>query len=110
MKRYAEKNPEKLKENRARYIKNNPDYFKNLYRKNPYKKYKSLGVDIASLVKAQGGICSICKKTKPLCVDHRHDVNKFRGLLCRECNAGLGSFYDSVENLQGAIEYLKNAP
>lgn len=41
-------------------------------------------------------------------IDHDHDTGKARGTLCRGCNAGLGCFKDSVENLEKAIEYLKH--
>lgn len=42
-----------------------------------------------------------------LCVDHDHETNTLRGLLCRYCNIGLGKFKDSVANLDNAILYLE---
>jgi hypothetical protein len=32
-----------------------------------------------------------------------------RGILCFNCNIGMGSFRDSIEALQAAIAYLRNA-
>ena len=73
------------------------------------------------LIVAQGGECAICCTPFDECVppgytvDHDHACcpayktccgNCVRGLLCRRCNGGLGSFGDSVENLQNAIAYL----
>lgn len=57
----------------------------------------------------QQGVCSICKKkcSRKLAVDHNHQTNKLRGLLCNSCNRGLGYFKDNLENLQQAINYLK---
>jgi len=37
-------------------------------------------------------------------------VKCIRGVLCKNCNTGLGHFKDHVENLEKAIEYLKEPP
>ena len=52
--------------------------------------------------------CEICgKMTDKICVDHDHETETYRGLLCDSCNMGLGKFYDDIETLQKAIEYLR---
>lgn len=62
-----------------------------------------------------GGRCSICGQEetqkirgKPfrLAVDHCHAKGHIRGLLCRQCNTGLGAFRDDVTLLNKAIDYL----
>lgn len=56
--------------------------------------------------------CAICgieeskTKKKSLCIDHDHKTGKIRGLLCDDCNVGLGRFKDDVENLGQAMKYL----
>jgi hypothetical protein len=61
---------------------------------------------------SQEGVCEICKKFKVhsnhnfLAVDHCHNTNKIRGLLCYACNSGLGHFADNEEILNNAIKYL----
>ena len=68
-----------------------------------------------ALYESQGKVCACCgspdkasKKLKhlPLMVDHCHETNVVRGLLCHGCNAGLGLFKDSSLRLQQAIRYL----
>lgn len=53
-----------------------------------------------------GNMCNICMRVCPLVVDHDHFTKKFRGLLCPECNKGLGHFMDNTRFLQYAIAYL----
>jgi len=66
-----------------------------------------------SMLDAQGGVCAICKQPeraerfKFLAVDHDHRTNAIRGLLCHRCNAGLGNFYDTVELIREAVDYLE---
>lgn len=53
--------------------------------------------------------CKICNIniTKPTCViDHDHNTNAVRGLLCRKCNTALGHFNDNINSLLNAIKYL----
>ena len=42
-------------------------------------------------------------------LDHHHDTKAFRGWLCNNCNIGLGKFYDNIEHLESAIDYLRKA-
>lgn len=61
---------------------------------------------------SQNKCCAICKD--PLSgrfqshVDHIHGSNPavIRGILCPQCNIGLGNFKDSPERLANAIIYL----
>lgn len=55
----------------------------------------------------QGGCCKICGQEKPLVVDHCHAEGNVRGLLCQQCNSGLGMFYDNIAYLSEAIRYLQ---
>ena len=77
-------------------------------------------LDIA-LDKRKDGVCAICGKPAEesknstgdgfaLKVDHNHETGEVRGLLCTQCNLGLGFFNDSIENLILAIGYLDNPP
>jgi protein-arginine kinase activator protein McsA len=39
-------------------------------------------------------------------VDHCHKTGRIRGLLCGNCNLGLGNFKDNIESMKSAILYL----
>ena len=41
-------------------------------------------------------------------VDHCHSTGNVRGILCNECNRGLGYFHDNIEALQRAAKYLED--
>lgn len=61
----------------------------------------------AELIKAQGGVCEICER--PLIkahTDHDHRTGVVRGILCPDCNKGLGLFKDSQRSFSRAIGYL----
>lgn len=56
--------------------------------------------------------CLICKEDcretgKNLVVDHCHNTNEIRGLLCNKCNPLIGFAKDNINILTSAIEYLK---
>lgn len=60
-------------------------------------------------ISGQGNLCAICRQKdemKVLCVDHDHATGKVRGLLCNNCNVGLGNFRDNPKILESAIAYL----
>lgn len=68
----------------------------------------------ASMIAAQDGKCAICGTTDPggvkgglFAVDHDHETNEIRGLLCFHCNTGLGHFEDNTDRLEAALRYLQ---
>lgn len=50
--------------------------------------------------------CECCGSTNKLCYDHDHDTMQFRGILCWDCNSGIGKLGDSVEGVRQALVYL----
>jgi hypothetical protein len=67
------------------------------------------------LLDAQNNKCAICEnellleKNKSV-IDHCHDTNEIRGILCLKCNTGLGNFSDKKTVLEKAVRYLKQPP
>ena len=59
------------------------------------------------LLSSQKGTCPICGGPDPAHVDHSHDSGEVRGILCFNCNGGLGRFKDDLELMGRAIEYLE---
>ena len=59
------------------------------------------------LVRDQDGVCAICNKPDPEHVDHDHANGRVRGILCFNCNGGLGQFGDDPERLVRAQLYLE---
>ncbi|SRR6266481_1754950 len=59
----------------------------------------------------QNDCCMICGEKEisgiRLSVDHDHETEQLRDLLCRKCNSGLGQFRDRIDLLLKAIEYLR---
>lgn len=63
-----------------------------------------------ALLTKQKNRCAICRKKfrKTPHIDHSHKTGRNRGLLCDDCNLGLGRFNDDPEILKNAIEYIKD--
>lgn len=105
---------EKYKEWKKNYRKTPEQQLK---RKN-YEYKRKFGITFSEyevMLRQQNYVCAICKKEESfelrgtkhsLAIDHCHKTGKIRGLLCRNCNQGLGLFHDNVEFLSQAIYYL----
>jgi hypothetical protein len=85
-------------------------------RKTKVKVKYGLSLDIINkILEAQDYSCAICKRNisfqatekrdKPH-IDHCHKTNEVRGLLCLQCNTGIGMFGDSIELIEAAKTYL----
>ena len=64
------------------------------------------------ILKNQSGVCAIChnhQRYKRLAVDHDHKTGQVRGLLCENCNRGIGRFFDSPFRLRNDADYLDRA-
>jgi ubiquitin len=102
---YSKNNRVRLNEYKREWSKSNPDKIKTAALRTRY------GItleDYETMYKKQSGKCAICGDNYPdLHVDHDHDTQEVRGLLCRTCNIGLGHFQDSPSLLERAVRYLE---
>lgn len=87
-------------------------------RRNVVARYGLTLEEYDAMVEAADGVCEICKqpeirmhkgRVKFLSVDHCHNTNVVRGILCDNCNTALGRVKDSVETLEAMIEYLRRS-
>lgn len=65
---------------------------------------------VESLIKSQSNRCAICsnifKELSEMHIDHCHKSGNVRGLLCHNCNSGIGMLKDSADIIFSAYEYL----
>jgi len=76
-----------------------------------WTKYRIRYDDYMNILDKQSYQCAICKyphkDDEPLVVDHCHDSEKVRGLLCGKCNTGIGFLRDNATLCRIAAEYLE---
>ena len=71
--------------------------------------------DYEALLEKQGGKCAVRSSTNAKApkggsafhVDHCHQTGNIRGLLCFDCNSGIGKLGDNLEGLMRAVRYLE---
>ena len=72
-------------------------------------KYNLSKKDLENMIVNQNSSCKICQTPfidNKFTIDHCHTTNKVRGLLCLNCNSGMGLLKDDIEIMQSAIKYL----
>ena len=92
--------------------KSNPTY--KLKKQSSYFKttYNLTSEQREALLKDQGHACAICHTPLQFDgtlthTDHCHTTGKVRGILCTNCNRGLGHFKDNTQTMKNAIDYLE---
>lgn len=84
------------------------------------RKYGIEFADYQRMFVEQRGVCAICEQPETkvqggsiqmLSIDHNHTTKVVRGLLCSNCNNGIGYFKEDPERMRKAIAYVeqKNA-
>lgn len=108
--RYRERHPERAKETQRRYKKKNKDKLYRSYRAWRY----GLSADELKALEAVTN-CELCdvelttgRGAVGRCIDHDHETDKVRGVLCNLCNKMLGSAKDNPETLFRAAQYLNH--
>lgn len=123
-------NPEKDKQNQKVWVSNNRQYVNNNwknYRLLNKDKWKSVHLkrnfnmsltEFQKILTDQNHLCAICKNPesiidkrnnvkRSLSVDHDHNTGKIRGLLCTNCNQGIGKLKDDPNILREAANYIE---
>ena len=114
---YTEKMSQSSKEVKQAWLARNkhkrPDINKNWTIRNVYG---LTSTQYQEMLEQQKGECAICRipfvgfkeepKQQRVHIDHDHSSKWVRGLLCGNCNFGIGHLGDDIGILQNAIEYI----
>lgn len=101
--------------NRARasawYQKNRARGIFNAKRYTLKRRYGMTQQDWDDMLISQQGRCALCdsqmlRKKEPH-IDHDHETNRVRGMLCFTCNTGLGALGDNAAGLRRALAYVE---
>lgn len=119
---WYERNRDKAKSKYQEWRKNNPDAVKKYRAENRQKHYRQevvrkYGVDpewFDRQIAKQRNACACCKRefawgdkqTTPH-VDHCHETQAIRGILCNRCNSVLGLCEDNDKLLSALARYLR---
>ena len=118
-KQWYRENTSKHRDSGKKWVKNNPDKVKEInkrrnkklsrYRRewDLKKSYNLTLEDYEKLVELCNNQCEICNKNliKP-CIDHDHQSKQIRGILCNNCNTGLGLLGDTRDSVIKALQYF----
>ena len=117
--RYYIENREEIKVASSQYRIDNADKIKQYQIDNKPRRrerwLKRYGIDehqYHEILEKQYYGCAICGRIngdgRLLAVDHNHQTNEVRGLLCHSCNSGIGLLKDDIDLLFMAIDYLED--
>lgn len=126
-KKWMAENPDKMIRYRERWeenIRNDPERHAKHLERRRRQHLRRHGLTVEEydrLHQRQGHVCAICgasagradglsrmmRSKEDLAVDHDHSTGAIRGLLCDDCNIGLGLFFDDPAHLRAAADYLE---
>jgi len=113
-KAWREANRDRIAEYKARLYQENRDVERVRHRERALQ--SKFGISIAEYdrrLAVQGDKCGICRRPQTqfktrFAVDHDHETNQVRGLLCIVCNVRLGWLEAQSEETHATIVYLEN--
>jgi len=117
-KEYREKNKDKVRDRNKKNWRKRKEFYssergiESSRRSHLKRKYDMTLEEYNHILEKQENTCAICgnhettKRNRFLTVDHCHETNKIRGLLCNNCNRTLGLLGENIETLKKMIEYL----
>lgn len=114
MRRYYMRHRDICIQRSATYYRNNLMVKQRYNKKAHFKRRFGISLEaVQALIDAQGGKCPICSTVLVFGgkagahVDHDHITRVIRGVLCCNCNTGLGHFKDTPDLLRAAAIYLE---
>lgn len=107
---YGKANRKRLSADQLRRFHENPERYAD------YDLKKRFGLEPGTydkMLAAQNGVCAIClgkrfsgNGKRRFAVDHDAETGRIRGLLCGNCNTGIGQLHHDRTILLAAIKYL----
>jgi len=115
LRQWEAKNPERKKSYYQRYYQANKEKIslrrkQNTRRSEVLRRYDLTAGSYDLLLASQGNKCAVCQEdfSRTPHVDHDHDTDVVRGLLCSQCNTALGLLKDSARIAFLAASYLQS--
>lgn len=112
--RYYRKTPSGIAERKRYWAKyQHSDSFKRISANRRLKLAYNITIqEKERMIQEQKGLCGSCgelldKNISNCHVDHSHESGKIRGILCSDCNRGIGCFRDNIKKLILASKYLE---
>lgn len=94
----------------------NPERTRVTNKRTALRRYYGMTIEqYEEMLLGQDGRCACCGTDKPggpggtLHVDHNHRTGKVRGLICSDCNTGIGKLGDDLNGVANAMAYLQRA-
>lgn len=110
LREYRQKNKEKLYKYSQEWKKKNPERVQLIERRRRLKNKYGITIEqYEELSDKQNHSCAICFSKEKLVVDHDHETNKIRGLLCNDCNRNLIAQRTDPEIFLRAAKYLEDS-
>ena len=119
-KRYRQEHPDKVAAYRKLYYRSRRGWFaeyQKQYRQTHSRRSERFSnqhtteEECDALLVLQEYRCAICRNgfssVEDCEIDHDHLTGKVRGMLCRNCNVGIGLFKENPASLENAIKYLR---
>lgn len=106
---WRKENRDRLLEEKKKHYLSNPDA---TWRSNLKNKYGITADEYHEMLTTQASGCAVCGHIpgpgeKRLCVDHDHETDAVRDLLCNWCNLSLGWAEEEPHRLRALAEYIE---
>ena len=103
---YSASNRAKRNARLARWRRANPAAAVAVDRRKRLRKYGLTEAERTAMKQAQHDVCLLCRRPKPLSIDHCHATGRVRGLLCAACNTLVGWAEANPDVIERARIYL----